>query len=367
MASRTEESPHQLAEMRSGFLPGRVVHVHRPGSATWHACIAIQSLVLSRGPRSIQSVLCDALQILRAEGYQAVSLSGGEPLVYAHLRTVVERSRALGFRVTMISNGLLVADRTAEVLSQLDGIAISFDGLAVSHNAMRGRADAFDRASAGLKRLADWGLPAAAAISLTRDAIPDLPDLADHLVSLGARALQIRPVAAAGRARSLAGPAVYHATDYERLYLVVLALQQELPADIRISCDLAPAQGLWQQRDAYAGLLGHCDTVPYHARPLADLVNPLVITETGVVKPIAYDFDRQFNISSLNDLSSASLTAYKHGRLHPLQMLVGDALAGLRSRVGLVDWFDHCTRLASSRRPALENMQSIDVAVRPAG
>lgn len=30
-------------------------------------------------------------------------------------------------------------------------------------------------------------------------------------------------------------------------------------------------------------------------RPLAELVNPLVITETGLLKPIAYDFDGRFD------------------------------------------------------------------------
>jgi len=32
-----------------------------------------------------------------------------------------------------------------------------------------------------------------------------------------------------------------------------------------------------------------------------------------------------------------------------LQELVGGALAGLRDRQGLVDWFDHCTRLSEAR------------------
>ena len=126
-----------MAATRSGFLPGRVVHVH-PTRRCNMACLHCYS---ESGPRQRAAldpfVLCDALQLLRAEGYEEVSLSGGEPLVYADLRAVVERSRALGFRVTMVSNGLLVSDRTAELLSLLDGIAISFDGLAVSHNAMR--------------------------------------------------------------------------------------------------------------------------------------------------------------------------------------------------------------------------------------
>ena len=346
MGSATELRPADNAAGRSGFLPDRIIHLH-PTRLCNLACLHCYSTSDPRHKTALDPILLsDALNVLRAEGYAVVSLSGGEPLVYRPLQAVVERSRELGFRVTMISNGLLATDRMAPVLSLLDGLAISFDGLAASHNTMRGRPDAFERASAALQRLADMGLPVGAAISLTREAIPELPDLADHLVSLGARTLQIRPVARAGRARSLAESTFHTASDHARLYLVVLALQQELPADVRVNCDLAPAQGLWQQRDAYAGLLGSCEGLPYESRPLADLVNPLVITETGSLKPIAYDFDDRFDVASVNALSPNHLRHYKRLHLPELQALVGGALAGLQDRHDLVDWFDHCTRLS---------------------
>jgi hypothetical protein len=215
---------------------------------------------------------------------------------------------------------------------------------------LRGRPDAFARACTALQRLAANGRSVAAAISLTRDGIQDLPDLADQLVSLGARALQIRPVARAGRARSLADSLFYSAADLTRLYLVTQALRQEVPSGVRVHCDLAPAQGLWQQRDAYAGLLGSCDAgtgvLPYADRPLADLVNPLVITETGALKPIAYDFSSRFDVARVDGLSANSLRRYKQQGLAGLQALVGGALAGLRARHDLLDWFDYCTRLS---------------------
>jgi len=298
--------------------------------------------------------LCAALELLRAEGYSVISLSGGEPLVYPPLRAVVERGRELGFRVTMITNGLLATERMDPVLSLLDGIAISFDGLAATHNALRVRSDAFARACGALQRLAAHGRPIAAAISLTREAIADLPDLADHLVSLGARALQIRPVARAGRARSLDETSFYGASDYARLYLVVLALQRELPADVGVHCDLAPANGLWQQRNAYAGLLGSCDRVCREDRLLADLVNPLVITETGSLKPIAYDFDQAFDVASIDGLSFERLRHYKQQDLPKLQALIGGALAALQGPNVLVDWFDHCTRLSEQSHLAAD-------------
>jgi pyruvate-formate lyase-activating enzyme len=330
--------------MRSGFLPDRIVHLH-PTRLCNLACLHCYSESDPQRTAALDSaVLCDALGVFRAEGYAVISLSGGEPLVYKPLRAVIEKARELGFRVTMISNGLLATARMDPILSLLDGMAISFDGLSASHNAIRGRADAFERASASLQRLAAAGLPVGAAISLTRDAMSELPDLADHLVSLGARVLQIRPVARAGRARSLTDGAFYSASDHARLYLVALALQQELGDGVRVHCDLAPADSLWQQRDVYAGLLAGCDTQRREERLLSDLVNPLVVTDAGMLKPIAYDFDRRYDIASISGLSSEPLRSYKQQRAAAFQALVGGALASLEGRHELVDWFDYCTR-----------------------
>lgn len=336
-------------DLRSGFLPDRIIHLH-PTRLCNLACRHCYSESDPRQKAALDPIgLGNALCLLRAEGYRVISLSGGEPLVYPPLRSIVERSRELGFRVTMISNGLLATERMDPVMSLLDGVAISFDGLATTHNELRGRSDAFERACRALQRLAMQGRPVAAAIALTRDAIPELPDLADHLVSLGARALQIRPVARAGRARSsLADTSFYSASDHARLYLVVLSLQRELAGEVHVHCDLAPSQGLWLQRGAYAGLLGSCETVRYEDRPLAEVVNPLVVTETGVLKPIAYDFNARFDVTTIGDLSFGELRHYKQHLLPDLQALVGGALADLQGRHGLVDWFDYCTRLSET-------------------
>jgi wyosine [tRNA(Phe)-imidazoG37] synthetase (radical SAM superfamily) len=336
-------------EMRSGFLPDRIIHIH-PTRLCNLACLHCYS---ESGPKQKASLdlepLRHALQLLKDEGYTQISLSGGEPLTYGPLLPLIDHAHTLGFRVTLISNGLFPAKRMDEVVSRLDGVAISFDGLAATHNFIRGRADAFERACATLQRLADNGQPVAAAISLTREAVPELPDLADHLVSLGAKALQVRPVALAGRARSMTQISNFTAADRARLYLVVLALQEELGNDVRIRCDLAPARSLWQQRDAYAALLANCERDPTD-RLMSDLINPLVITDAGNLKPIAYDFNPFFDVSSIDTVSREQLADYKRHRLAHFQTLIGAALTLLENNTGLVDWFDYCTRLSEEPR-----------------
>lgn len=333
--------------MRSGFLPDRILHLH-PTRRCNLACLHCYS---ASGPTEKAALdlalLLPALPLLKAEGYSLISISGGEPLVYQPLLQLVDQAHASGFRVTMITNGLFPQKRMDEAASRVDGMAISFDGLAPTHNRSRGRADAFECSSATLKRLADKGLPVAAAISLTRDSIPELPDLADHLVGLGAKALQVRPVALAGRARTMPGLSHFTAADQARLYLVVLALQEEFGTRARVHCDLAPAQSLWHQRDAYAQLVATCaQTAERESSLLADLINPLVITESGTLKPIAYDFHSSYDVASITPSLSEQLASYKRDMVSGFRTLMGGALARLECNEGLVDWFDYCTRLS---------------------
>jgi len=334
-------------EPRSGFLSQRIVHLHptRLCNLACSHCYS-HSSPQQRGELDVDLIL-RGLALLKREGYTQVSVSGGEPLVYGELPALIDGARALGLRVTMVSNGLLADVRMEFVLSRLDGLAISFDGLAPTHNAVRGRDDAYARACAALKYQAGRGRPTAVALSLGRDALPELPDLVEELLDCGAAAFQIRPVARAGRAKGLPGSCFFSDADQARLVLVVNALRQELPG-VPIHCDLVPARALWRQRDDYAALLASCDVAPAWQRPLADLVNPLVVTDSGALKPIAYDFSARFDIGMLQSFDGATLLHYKRDGLPALQGLVGHALTEMANHDGFVDWFDRCTRLSES-------------------
>jgi pyruvate-formate lyase-activating enzyme len=330
---------------QSGFLADRIIHVH-PTRLCNLACTHCysESGPQQRGAIDLQ-LLLPALRLLKGEGYRVISLSGGEPLLYKSIEAVVDKAREAGLRVTMITNGLLATEGMLPLLCRLDAMAISFDGLAATHNNVRGRAHAFEDASSTLAWLVEKGITVAAAVSLTRDAIPELPDLVDHIVSLGAKAIQIRPVARAGRAKLMLGSSFYSEDDQARLYLVVLALQEELGNKVRLHCDLVPAKDIWDRRTNYAGLLATCARRDSE-RSLSDLVNPLVITATGMLKPIAYDFAESFNIGTLETMSAQTLVEYKRTGVMPLQSLIGLALGHLKEARGFVDWFDYCTRLS---------------------
>jgi Fe-coproporphyrin III synthase len=329
--------------MRSGFLPERIVHLH----VTRLCNLACAHCYSSSGPRERGALdaaeLADALPRLRAEGYTQLSLSGGEPLAYRDLPKLVEHALAGGWRVTMVTNGLLASPAHDALFDRLAGIAISFDGLAERHDRMRGRRGAHAGALAALARLASRDLPVGAAVSIARDGLPELPELIERLVGHGARAVQIRPIARAGRANALERAATFRAADRARLFLVAEALRHELSA--RVHVDLSPSSALWEQRDAYAALLAACrDRCAEEPCPLSDLVNPLVVTETGVLRPVTYDFDARYDLGTLAQPSRDAIADFA--------ALVGRELVALQRGFDFVDWFDRLARASLRRSPA---------------
>ena len=62
-------------------------------------------------------------------GYQVVSISGGEPLLYSGLPSLLQEARRHGMRTTITTNGLLLDQRRIELLTgKVDLLAISLDG-----------------------------------------------------------------------------------------------------------------------------------------------------------------------------------------------------------------------------------------------
>ncbi|WP_174369253.1 radical SAM protein [Deinococcus sp. JMULE3] len=314
----------------SGFLPVRTVHLH----LTRRCNLSCRHCYSESGPATAGTLdlarLIGALPHIRAAGYDCLSLSGGEPLLYRSLPEFIQAAREADLRVTLITNGTLPWARVQSVRAQVDGMAVSFDGLQATHDATRGRTGTYWQALDTVRRLADAGLPAAAAVSLLPGTLPELPDLVGELQEAGVAGVQVRPVAPAGRARHLPDGTGWPA-DRARLFWTTLALAQE-HAPLPITSDLAPAQLLLAQRDAFDALARWED-----GTPLSAAVNPLVVTAEGILKPFTYDFHTQFDLGSLETIARPHLAV-----LTRLSVLIDDLFSQLQSRFDVLDWYAEC-------------------------
>jgi MoaA/NifB/PqqE/SkfB family radical SAM enzyme len=254
-------------------------------------------------------------------------------------------AKAEGFRTAAISNGFRVTARHRGVIEALDRIAISFDGLEARHNAMRGNAQAWARAVAGLRYLAEIGKPAAAAFTVTRESLSEVPEFIEMCAELGVRAVQLRPLVMAGRAPEAAAHLALSEADAARLWLLAQTLQLAWEGEVAVHVDLAPAEALAADRCAWdLALAGGAE------QRLSDAVNPLVITPEGRLRPWTYDFPEEFDLGLLQDLAPAR-RVWISGGLPRLRKLLARTLHAAGLEDGFLDWF--AFQRDQARRPAL--------------
>jgi MoaA/NifB/PqqE/SkfB family radical SAM enzyme len=334
--------------VRAGFLPGRTVHLH-PLSRCNLACKHCYS---SSGPQASAmldpDLLVQLMPRLADEGYEIVSLSGGEPLLYPELPRVAEAARAAGMRVVAITNGFRVGPRFQRLVDALDGIAVSFDGLRGVHDRVRGNPRAFEMGVAALRHLAAIGRPSAVAYTVSRESLPDLPAFLELAASLGVRGVQLRPLVMTGRAaEEYTGPALGPA-DMIRLWLTAGALAMAWDGVLAVHCDAAPAEAVRADRMAWrAALTGT-------GRVLSDEINPLVITPEGRLRPYTFDFPARHDLGTIEGFLAAPEAARR--RMTMLRPVLARAVEDLADETGVIDWFAWVTARAQvgaqARMPA---------------
>ena len=156
-------------------------------------------------PRKDELTTAQALDVvaqLHESGVRDVVLIGGE----AYLRddwTIIARALAdRGIAVNMTTGARnLTPERIQQAVDAgLSSISISIDGLAATHDALRGVKGTFANATAAARAVAATTLQLSVNTQINRRSLPELPDIARLLVELGARAWQVQLTVAMGRA-----------------------------------------------------------------------------------------------------------------------------------------------------------------------
>jgi MoaA/NifB/PqqE/SkfB family radical SAM enzyme len=242
-------------------------------------------------------LMTDFLEDAVVEGYNAVGVSGGEPMTYGPLPQLLATARGLGYVTTVTTNGLLVdARRMARLAPHLSLLAISVDGVPASHDRLRARPHALDKMRERLAHVRDAGVPFGFIFTLTLGNLDELRWVTELALEEGAKLLQIHPLEQVGRAR-----------DYELLppddlelayaFLEVARLSREVKDRLTLQLDVADRAKIEAQPcRAFA-----IDTpeASVEAVPLARLVSPLVLEDSGRVVPIQHGFAADLAIAEL--------------------------------------------------------------------
>lgn len=354
-----------LPDPPAGFLPERLVQLHGSGSGQPAAC-------LQGGEAPPLAAWLRALPRLKAEGYTHVQLAVGDRPAWIGLADLAAAARDHGLRVSLLCDGQQADMQQNRLFDALDELVVQVvrGDRATDPQA---RADApflasrrhSSLAQAGrlLAQRADRGRPATALLSVDRAAVAEAHEVAEHLIRQGAGALQVRPYDA-----HEAGVRFFSDTDKRRLYQTVVSLAQALAPRVRVQGSLAVASLLWQQRETYAGLLAPWPRPGESRARLSDMVNPLVISETGQLKPVSSNMHACFNIGHLHRLHDEPwLQRYARSGVSALQRLVGGGLIRLEYHPGVVDWLADLAR-ASHDQPLARPLQhaASTATIRPA-
>ena len=133
---------------------------------------------------------------------QEVTFTGGEPLLSAYWYELANRIHKLDIDVKILSNGIALS---RDIVSQMQdvglrGIGISLDGLAATHDRLRGKDGLFNCLLEKMDMIQAVGLPLTVITTVHAQNIQELPQILEILASKGIQFWQIQPIFHLGRA-----------------------------------------------------------------------------------------------------------------------------------------------------------------------
>ncbi len=241
----------------------------------------------------VETLVVDAA----AQAYDAISVSGGEPLLWAGLRDTLALAKACGLVTALTTNLIPLTPRRLDGLARvLDAAAVSLDGMPQSHDRIRGKRGAFTGMLRRLPALRAAGIPFGFIFTLTDANLHELPWVARFAIEQGAKLLQIHPLEEVGRAATaLRGQRPGELTA-NAAYLAFMRLRDRVGDSIEIRLDFAHREVLrdepwrgWSEAPADG-----------EAVRLANLVSPLVVEADGTVVPLQHGFPRRHALGNLH-------------------------------------------------------------------
>ena len=244
-------------------------------------------------------IVCQFISDAASMGYEVVSISGGEPLIYDGLEIILAHAKSLGLQTTVTTNGFFNDRRRLERLrDKLDALALSLDGPPDVHNRIRRSARAFERLVSGLGDLRAIGIQFGFIHTLTRENWKHLPWVAEFAAENGARLLQIHPLELAGRATEMMRGESLTEELLARAYVIAFLLADKYAETMAVQIDLLYREHLREEPElVYAG------TPPEEATDLspAQLLSLIVLESDGAVVPVSYGFSRRYQICNVRD------------------------------------------------------------------
>lgn len=332
----------------------RVVQIH-PTRTCNLSCKHCYSSSSPQATETLEPELLEqALDDLALQGYNWISFSGGEPLVYDPLARLMEHARSHHMQTSLVSNGMLLTGSRLDAIAPVtDALVISLDGKPESHNRMRNSPRAFQTMQKNLKALHAHGINFGFLFTLTQYNLDELPWVVEFCIESGAGGLLIHPLEITGNASSQMSDESPDKLESAHAWVLVERLKVKYRDQLNIRLDLVHTSAFEHQPDQF--FLGDY-SYPLQGQ-LASLMSVLVIEPDGEVVPLTYGFPREYSLGNLKELRISEMVdrwqRHTGPSLHRLSTDMAASLAeppGGRCNGRFINWYEKLNQFARHNR-----------------
>ncbi|WAC09210.1 radical SAM protein [Dyadobacter pollutisoli] len=257
-------------------------------------------------------------------GFNNISVSGGEPFLYKDLEELLQFSRSIGYQNTLASNGMLLrSERAKRILDFVDLIAISVDGPQPLHDKIRNQAGAFDKMCQGLEVLKDLDKPFGIIHTLTPESWTSLIWLGEFAASNGAKLLQLHPLEMYGRALDTLTSEAIDDDLAHKMFILGHYLVSKYSDQLVVQLDMLHRDYLLAHPQIVSGFERSCG----QSGKLADLLDTIVIEESGTILPVSYGFNPRYSIGNISNFSMSAFEDFERQSIPDIKDIFKNTLS----------------------------------------
>lgn len=283
------------------------------------------------------------LEYAYGQGFNNISISGGEPFLYKDLQALLVFSKSLGYQNAVASNGMLLnSERNRRILESVDLIAVSIDGKPELHNRIRNQEAAFDKMMAGIAVLKSMQKAFGFIHTITQESWESLLWLGRFAAEQGASLLQLHPLELYGRAEiNMAGSSVDEILAH-RAFILANYLQAKYADTMVVQLDLMHREYIAFFPQAVNTFTRQCA----EQGRLSDILDTIIVDEKGQILPVAYGFDPSFTIGNVYQFHDGIFESYLARKKGVLQELFNQTMDDIvqHTTEDIVNWNERLVR-----------------------
>jgi MoaA/NifB/PqqE/SkfB family radical SAM enzyme len=277
------------------------------------------------------------LEYAYQHGFNNISVSGGEPFLYNGLEELFKYSRSLGYQNTMASNGMLLqSERNQRILEYVDLIAISLDGPEELHDKIRGQRGAFARMLKGVDVLKSLNKAFGFIHTVTSESWDKLLWLGEFAHTSGAKLLQLHPLEMYGRAKEQLVEMSIDDTLAHQTFILAHYLKSKYADTMVVQLDLLHRDYL----EEFPQIVNCFERECAKKGRISNLLDTIIIEETGRVLPIAYGVASKYVIGNVHSFENSLFDQYITEKIPLIKNLFNRTLNKIfaNKQIDIVNW-----------------------------